>query len=181
MKKLFLFAAAACILAACTPKNEYRIHGYVTNAELNGVQVFLVPLHDQNPEMVDSVYVKDHHFEFKGHGKMRQEWMADIRMDKRHRFGVENLLVITEPGDIYVTIGSTSSSYGTPQNDSLQVWKDLTLFTNRQTSALRQMGRDAEADSLRTVYANRSHDMGEAMGPESTLGKFLLGMYPERR
>lgn len=181
MRKYFFFALAACIMAACTPKNEYRIHGYVTNAELNGVQVFLVPLHDQSPKMVDSVYVKDNHFEFKGHGKLRQEWMADIRVDKMHRLGVESLLVITEPGDIYVTIGKTSSSYGTPQNDSLQVWKEQTVLTNNRTSALRRIGKTAEADSVYIDYANRSHDMGEAMGTESTLGKFLLERYPSKR
>ena len=166
------------MLAACAPKNEYRIHGYVTNADLNGAQIFLVPLHDQRPAMVDSVYVQDNHFEFKGHGKMRGEWMADIRMDKRHRLGVESLLVVTEPGDIYVTIGSTSSSYGTPQNDSLQVWKDLTATMNMRSRALNNLGKKAVADSVRADYRQRSHAMGEALGEDSTLGAFLLGMYP---
>ena len=178
MKKALLIAALAVSVAACTPKNEYRIHGYVKDASLNDVQVFLVPLHDQSPAMVDSVYIKDNKFEFKGHGKMRQEWIADIRLDRRHRYGIENLLIVTEPGDIYVTIGPTSSCYGTPQNDSLQVWKDATTAVNKTTSNLRRIGKNHEADSIRAAYRLRSSAMGVALGEESTLGKFLLSKYP---
>ena len=181
MKKILLAIPAVCLLLSCTPKNEYRIHGYVKDASLNDVQVFLVPVHDQSPAMVDSVYIKDNKFEFKGHGKMRQEWMAEIRVDKRHRYGIESLLVVTEPGDIFVTIGSTSSCYGTPQNDSLQVWKDATVSVNRASSNLRRAGRTHEADSIWTAYKRRSSEMGANLGEESTLGKFLLGMYPAHK
>lgn len=180
MKKTLSFMLAALLLACCTPKDEYRIHGYTPDSSLNGVQIFLVPLHDQSAPMVDSVVIRGNRFEFKGHGRMRQEWMADLRLDKSRRMGYENLLVVTEPGDIYVTIGKESSGYGTPQNDSLQVWKELTIEMNAASSNLYQMGMKAQADSVRAIYKDRSRKICENVGPETTLGAFLLKMFPPK-
>ncbi len=180
MKKTLSICMAALMLTCCTPKGEYRIHGYTPDNSLNGVQIFLVPLHDQSASMVDSVVIRDNRFEFKGHGKMRQEWMADLRIDKSHRMGHENLLVVTEPGDIYVTIGKESSGYGTPQNDSLQVWKELTVEVNATTSNLYQMGMKAQADSVRAIYKERSRKLCENVGLETTLGAFLRKLFPPK-
>jgi len=181
MRKCLSFCLTALLLAACTPKGEYRIHGYTAESSLNGVQIFLVPLHDESPQMVDSVFIKDNRFEFKGHGKLRQEWMAELRLDKYHRFGYENLLVVTEPGDIFITIGKESSAYGTPQNDSLQVWKKLTMEVNKATSSLRRRGMTAEADSVRAAYSQRSRQLWSNLGPETTLGAFLQQRFPSKQ
>ena len=81
--------------------------------------------------------------------------------------GNENLLVITEPGETYVTIGPVSSSRGTPQNDSLQVWKNLTKkYYNKEMS--------------REVYVERTRHMAKKLGDESTLGAFLNKRFPEK-
>lgn len=181
MKKILSICIAASMLAACNPRGEYRIHGYTTENDLNGIQIFLVPLHDQSTAMVDSVVIRDNKFEFKGHGKMRQEWMAELRIARSHRMGHQNLLVVTEPGDIYVTIGKESSGYGTPQNDSLQVWKEMTMGVNATTSNLYNMGRKAEADSIRAIYRERSRQLCENIGPETTLGAFLGKMFPPKK
>jgi len=181
MRKCLSFCLAAILLAACTPKGEYRIHGYTPESSLNGVQIFLIPLHDESPQMVDSVIIHENKFEFRGHGKLRREWMAELRLDKHHRIGYENLLVVTEPGDIYVTIGRESSTYGTPQNDSLQVWKQLTMDVQKATSNLRRMGMTEEADSVRTAYFEHSRQMWTNLGPETTLGAFLQRMFPSRQ
>ena len=180
MKKALIIAALALTAAACTPKGEYRIHGYVTEAELNGVQIFLVPLHDQSPQMVDSVYIADNKFEFKGHGKMRSEWMAELRVDKMHRYGIEDLLVVTEPGDIYVTIGRKSSAYGTPQNDSLQVWKNLNDGPRKNSYGMRRIGQTEVADSLMRLYNRRSRELALHLDG-TTLGAWLQQMYPIKK
>ena len=177
MKRILFICLAASLLAACTPKGEYRIHGYTPENSLNGTKIFLVPMHDESPQMVDSVVIQDNKFEFKGHGKMRQEWMATLRLSKKNRIGYESLLVVTEPGDIFVTIGKESSGYGTPQNDSLQVWKDLTMEMNKTTSSLRRAGMTAEADSVRAIYKKRSRQICENVGNETTLGAFLGKMF----
>ena len=101
-------------------------------------------------------------FEFRG----TEEKMADIRIERFKRLGNENLLVITEPGETYVTIGPVSSSRGTPQNDSLQVWKNLTKQYYQK-----QLPRE--------TYIERTRQMASDLGIESTLGAFLDKRFPE--
>ena len=160
---LFTLFAGAAMLASCSQSNEYVIYGTVTNPDLEGAQVFLVPLENPVKETIDSVYIKNQMFEFRGN----EEKMADIRIERFKRLGNENLLVITEPGETYVTIGPVSSSRGTPQNDSLQVWKNLTKqYYNKVMS--------------REVYIERTRHMAKKLGTESTLGAFLSKRFPEK-
>ena len=161
-RRIYALFAAAAVLASCSPSNEYVIYGTVTNPDLEGAQVFLVPLENAVKETIDSVYIKNQMFEFRG----SEEKMADIRIERFKRLGNENLLVITEPGETYVTIGPVSSSRGTPQNDSLQVWKNLTKQYHQKL-----LPRDA--------YIGRIHQMADALGAESTLGSFLLKRFPK--
>lgn len=176
MKKvLFLLFALSALLLSCGRRDgEYRIHGRVTANDLEGLQIFLVPLGHETAEFVDSVHIHDHEFFFKGN----EHWMCEIRLGKRYRDKGQNLLVATEPGDIYVTIGPDSSGGGTPLNDSLQVWKDLTIRRNKVFGPLYDAGMKAEADSVHKAYKERTQEMARAVGEDSILGEFLLGLYP---
>lgn len=176
MKKVFVFllALSALFLSSCNRDEQYRIHGRVTSNELEGLQIFLVPLGHETAEFVDSVHIHNHEFSFKG----KEHWMCEIRLGKHHRDKGQNLLVVTEPGDIYVTIGPDSTGGGTPQNDSLQVWKDLTIARNRVFGPLYDAGRKAEADSVHNAYKERTRAMALALGQDSILGEFLLNLYP---
>ncbi len=175
MKKILILALAGLLLAACADKaQEYRIHGRVSTNNLDGIQIFLVPLGHEEPWNVDSVYIRNHEFFFKG----KEQWMCELRLDKHYRDRGQNLLVATEPGDIYVTIGPESSGGGTPQNDSLQVWKELTYAVNKQDNVLRQAGMRHELDSVRGAYKERTRAMALALGEDSIVGGFLLGLYP---
>jgi len=171
---LVLAALLVAALSACSKSDQYRIHGRVTSSDLDGVQVFLVPVGHEEPENVDSVYIKDHEFMFKG----RKHWICEIRLDKYHRDKGQNLLVVTEPGDIYVTIGPDSRGGGTPQNDSLQVWKDLTVSHNRAFGQLYDAGLKVAADSVHGMYKDRTRQMALSLGRNSELGGFLLNLYP---
>lgn len=165
MKKIIFTLFAAAILASCNHShhsNEYVIHGTVASHELEGAKVYLVPMGDVTKENLDSTYIHNQFFEFRG----TQERVVDIRLERRKRLGVETLLVITEPGEIYVTLGQTSTGRGTPQNDSIQVWKHLTQSLYR---------KDIERD----YYFSRSIQMAKNVGEESTLGAFLLSRMPE--
>ena len=174
MKRILILTALTAILITSCGRNEYRIHGRVTSNDLEGVQIFLVPVGHEEKVNVDSVYIHNHEFFFKG----KKHWMCTIRLDKRHRDKGQNLLVPTEPGDIYVTIGPDSSSGGTPQNDSIQVWKNLTIESNRQYSELMNAGMKEMADSARAAYRERTRAMALALGEDSILSEFLLNLYP---
>lgn len=178
MKKIIIMLlAGAVMLASCSQEKGYVIYGTVSNPELEGAQVFLVPLENAVKETIDSVVIHNQMFEFRG----TEEKMADIRIERFKRYGNENLLVVTEPGETFVTIGQVSSSRGTPQNDSLQVWKNLTMQYYQQSANLRKQGMKAEADALREAYVARTRQMASNVGKGTTLGAFLDSRYPESK
>ena len=174
MKKTLILATLSLLLCSCAGR-EYRIHGTVTEDSLEGVQIFLVTSGYEDSAHVDSVYIKDHKFEFTG----RECRMADLRVDWRKRDGIQNLLVATEPGDIFVTIGRQSSGSGTPLNDSLEVWKNLTLdYNSKNFRYFTENAPKEKTDSLKRIYVDRTHEMARNVGEDSILGKFLLKLYP---
>ena len=110
-KAFFLLAVLTAVLISSCGRDQYRIHGRVTSNDLEDVQIFLVPLGHETAEFVDSVHIHNHEFFFQG----KEHWMCEIRLSKYERDKGQNLLVVTEPGDIYVTIGPDSSGGGTPR------------------------------------------------------------------
>lgn len=173
-KAFFLLAAISAVLISSCGRDQYRIHGRVTSNDLEDVQIFLVPLGHETAEFVDSVHIHNHEFFFQG----KEHWMCEIRLSKYERDKGQNLLVVTEPGDIYVTIGPDSRGGGTPQNDSLQVWKDLTIQRNTVFGPLYDAGMKAQADSVHQLYKERTRAMARSLGEDSILGAFLMDLYP---
>ena len=176
-RTIFTIIAGAALLTSCSQNKEYVIHGTVNDPNLEGAKIYLVPLENATVETIDSVYVENQSFEFRG----TEEKIADIRIERRRRLGMQNLLVITEPGEIYVTIGRVSSSGGTAQNDSLQVWKDLTKEYHQTSSDLIRQGRRGEVKAVREAYVARTRQMAANLGHKSTLGIFLNGRFKETR
>ena len=182
MRKLFyLLLASVCTgIVCCTgSKDEYVIKGSTSQARLDGERVFLVPYGTKAYEDsigVDSVVIKNGKFEFRGH---KGEFLARVTMDKRVRYGTQDLLIVTEPGEITVVIDSISSGKGTPQNDLLQAWKVLKQDHDKvhwnqsqHIKYLREQGdtvyANALADSLRTYnesYLKLIHDLMRTTGP----------------
>ena len=77
MKKIiFTLLAGTALLASCSQDKGYVIYGTVSNPDLEGAQVFLVPLENATKETIDSVYIHNQMFEFRG----TEEKMADIRI-----------------------------------------------------------------------------------------------------
>ena len=180
---------AVILLDSCKSDTTCRIHGTVGIERLNGKRIFLVPLFGpQTAEYVDSVVIENGKFEFATDSAK----MFKILVDYHYRLGVQQLLVVVgEPGDIQVTIDSISSAHGTPQNDSLQVWKELTMQYNhdynmysRTVHMLRERGLTEKADTIlqqgrkvHLAYKNRSRQMAANM-KGTTVGEFLEGLFP---
>ena len=191
MRKYILGAFAlltAMLLASCgaEEKNVCRIHGTVEDTRLNDKQIFLVPLENNTAEAVDSVYIKDGKFEF----VTDTCHMAQIIMDYHYRDGVQRLLVVTEPGDLYVTIGRVSSAKGTAGNDSLEVWKKATEQHTREMGTLRQAAREmaktdtvranrlmVQSDSIHQAYKHYTRELAAHL-KEGAVHEFLKSLYP---
>lgn len=193
MKKTVICGAVVMAVMAmgCTPKQENdglcRIHG-VANERLNDKKIFLVPMEGPaTMETVDSVVIKDGKFEFESEcGEMKV-----IRMDYRHRSGVEDLLVVMEPGDVEVLIDSVSCGKGTAQNDSLQGWKEYTRSHNRSLAPYRIRLREAkkagdkataaaaqvQLDSLQREYRRHSRKLAANL-QEGAFRRFLETRFP---
>ena len=196
MKKI-LFACVITLmtLALGGCKSEKRIvngkcHIMGTiNPKFNGKKIFLVPMtRPATIETVDSMVVADGKFEFTADTRD----LRVIRVDYHFRIGVQDLLVVTEPGDLVVNIDSISSCKGTPQNDSLQAWKERTERFNMECQPFMIDGRNAEKkgdittaeamkaklESMRRDYRRASNALGESMKGTS-LGDFLLKQFPK--
>lgn len=186
----FLMVFAAIILFdSCKMDPTCRIHGTVGQAHLNGKRIFLVPLFGpQTAAYVDSVVIENGKFEFATDSAK----MFKILVDYHYRQGTQQLLVVGEPGDLEVTIDSVSSAHGTPQNDTLQVWKELTeQFYHDDATYYRTVGMLREANrmedaakieqqgrEIRQAYKRRTRQMAANM-EGTTLGDFLLTIFPK--
>ncbi len=195
MKKLFYLLLALISVGAvcCTGnKEEYVIKGSTSQSRLDGERVFLVPYGTKAYEDsigVDSTVIKNGKFEFRGH---KGEFLARVTIDKRVRYGTQDLLIVTEPGEITIVIDSVSSGQGTPQNDLLQAWKvlkqdhDKVQWNQSQhIKYLREKGdtvyANSLADSLRTYnesYIKLIHDLMRSVGP-GTAYDLLKSRYGE--
>ena len=164
MKKLFLLMLLAVVLAGCSQKaaqsGECVIKGTVADRSLEGKRIFLVPLEGPaDAAHVDSIEIKDGKFEFHKDTVM----MAKILMDYHYRLNTQVLLVVTDPGTVEVVIDSISSAKGTPQNDVLQRWKEMTEAHN--------------GDSIHLAYKQASRAMAKEMD-DCVLKDFLDKMFP---
>lgn len=176
------------VFVGCQESKVCKIHGTVVGEQYEGKRIFLVPFSGPaTAETVDSIEIKDGKFEFTPDSMQ----IYKILLDYHYRFGTQPLIVVAEPGDIQVTIDTISLAVGTPQNDSLQVWKEMTEKNRSQFTAMMRLA-DAkkkqndtvqaaaikkQADAMRLAYKNRTRQMASNM--EGTiLGDFLKGMFP---
>ncbi len=194
MKKIIAIVAfglmtvtSMVVMAGCkaTTKKTCRIHGTMESSRWDGKKIFLVPMFGlQDAAHVDSVVIKDGKFEFSADTLE----MKMIRVDYHYRDGVQDLLVVTEPGDVKVTVGANSVSGGTPQNDSLQVWKDQMLKFNSEYNQLRMQAHNAgSGDILMTKgkeIQKALRDFNQSFAkrqPNGVFKDFLLRMYPSAK
>lgn len=191
MRKIFPICSIviAFLALGCTGNNDGKCHIYGTiSQKYDGKKIFLKPFQGKaTMETVDSVVIKDGKFEFLSDSTQ----MKVILLDYHYRDGVENLLVVTEPGDLNVEIGETSRSWGTPQNDSLQQWKEKKQVFDKQVPVMRAeaerlkgAGYKEKADSMlakakamRVEFNNYSRRLASNM-KEGVLHDFLTPLFP---
>jgi len=134
MKKLLLLIFIG--LAACSG-NESFIEGQLPNVNYDNEVVYLVPFKGATKKTVDSTVIRESHFQFKIKPK-KQNQIFIIRVKPLLRLKLQDILVITEPGTVFVNYNANSSASGTPLNLTLQQWKegkqvfDSTFYSFRQ-------------------------------------------------
>ena len=174
------------VMAGCkaAEKGNCRIHGTMESNRWDGKKIFLVPMFGlQDAAHVDSVVIKDGKFEFVADTTE----MKVIRIDYHYRDGVQDLLVVSEPGDVTVVIGANSVSSGTPQNDSLQVWKDWMMKFNTEYNKLCMQARQSGSDDILMTKGKeiqkQLRDFNVAFTQRQSPGvfkDFLQKMYPSK-
>ncbi len=175
------------VMAGCdksADKAVCHIHGTMESSHWDGKKIFLVPMFGlQDAAHVDSVVIKDGKFEFTADTTE----MKVIRVDYHYREGAQELLVASEPGNVNVTIGANSTTNGTPQNDSLQVWKDKIISFNTEYNKLRAEARQSGSDE---ILMTKGKEIQKALReynntfsqrqPAGVFKEFLTKMYPSK-
>lgn len=184
--------ASAMVLNGCQQSGgangRCQIQGTVNGEQYEGKRIFLVPMNGPaTAETVDSVEIKDGKFEFAPDSMQ----IYKVLLDYHYRFGLQPLIIVAEPGNVWVTIDSVSHAGGTPQNDSLEQWKAYTEQYHakmaqiiRYNQALADQGNEAltdlakqRADSLLMAYKQYTRRLAENVTGEP-LHSFLKARFP---
>ena len=196
MKKIllcFMAVAAVTMFYSCKHNDgKCYIEGTVVGEQYEGKRIFVVPINGpKTAEYVDSMEITNGKFHFTKDYTKDTMQMYQILLDYHYRMGVQPLLIVGEPGHLQVTIDSISSAGGTPQNDSLQAWKEVTekyiqdyATYNRTVSMLREndmMEQAAkiqqESREVQLTYKRYTRRLAENM-KEGALHDFLKNLYP---
>ncbi len=187
-KILYSIIAIAILVVGCSSydKSSCHISGSI-DSQWNGQKIFLVPaLGASDAAHVDSVVIENGSFEF----VKDTVGVYDIRMAWMYQSKLQDLLVVTEPGEVKVMISSNSSASGTAQNDSLQAWKQITQaynlernkkfpvyreLLNTDSAKARLLEKDMHDDFLK--YKERSKILSAHL-PQGPLKAFLNMIFP---
>jgi len=190
--QIAIIAFALIAFVGCQQKSKggaCHIKG-TTDETLEGKKMYLVPLiGPATDETVDSTVVINRKFEFFTDSNK----MAIIRPAYYDRAFSQDLLVVTEPGEIEVSIDTVSSSRGTPNNNRLQQWKEDTEKQNAlYVKLLKEAGRKLKAgdsvarqrlrqtaDSVHNEYVTMTRAMADSLD-EGPLKRFFLSLYPKK-
>lgn len=169
MATALLAASSLAAICSCTSKVNtqttevapgcFVIEGTLPPNHYDSACLYLVPMQGPHPRPVDSVFINaDGKFRFEGN----VEQMAVLRLTMRQRYGVQELLVCTEPGLTRVVLDTISSCIeGTPQNQLLQQWKDRMMQFGQEGLTLRSLKKSGAPEEEITHF---SDSIREAMG-----------------
>ena len=167
------------MIIACQPQQRTgscRVYGSVSDSTMEGQRIVIEPL-DMSKTSVksDTVLVKDGKFET----SLDSVMIYKVMPAEGTLYSVlQPVIIVAEPGNVWVKLGVDSHSGGTVQNDTLENWKVLTeahshTYTQLRATAsqLASKGDTAQAialqkqaDSLHVVYTTKTRKMAEGVG-----------------
>ena len=130
MKKMWVWAAMACTLAACNEKPGYTITGSVNNPSLDGQYVYLYPYGEREAAPLDSALVSGGTFTFQGSQDstvLRTVRFATGVVPSAYAAAGENasfaVTFALSNAPIQLTLDTLSDAVGTPMNEAVQQLK----------------------------------------------------------
>ncbi len=181
MKKIILnIALLLVLLTSCKQEPSFRIYGTMDNNSCDGAKIFLVPAEGpQTGETVDSIHINDGKFYFEGN----KEQVSILRLEMKNRLNYEDLLVVTEPGDIHVYYSDKGTTSGTAQNEHLQQWKEALEKADSIIVPLRKRWYETKSSEDSIAYFDTMKQERETLARstrslifnegKTTLGRFL--------
>ena len=152
MSKIVLsLLLAALAFTACNTGQKFEINGQVSDKNLDGEWVYLVPMVNAPVERVDSTQLKNGSFTFKG--KVETPEIYIIRTRPLLRLSHQELLIVKEPGTLQVFLGANSKVAGTALNDSLQNWKVQKEIIDNKMLFLNQNLKNSDEDNQAKITA----------------------------
>lgn len=158
MKKMFIFAACAALLASCGSKNQYVVEGKIEGANPT------VYLFDQEDNLLDSAAVKEGTFRMKGEAA---EPRIAILRDGRDQNVTFAALLLLEPGTINVADDPENPYHkrvtGTPANDASTAYADagnrlIMEYRDSSTTEERRAAIEKEYEELAHVAVEQNRN-----------------------
>lgn len=176
MKKLATFALATLLLSACGGNKGYQIEGTVTDAGLNGKQVYLYE-YGNATSPVDSALVEDGKFVLKGLQETPRlstlRFASDAIETKRVGTGEDapySVVFVLENAKYKAELSETPQLTGTPENDA---YAALQKGLKRLRADYEQIVADMRSEDAEVAAQaeKRYNDMDKAVA--ETIKKYI--------
>jgi hypothetical protein len=150
MNRISIIIVVSFFLTSCNRTETFKVEGKVTDETLNGSKIYIVALDGPVSRNVDSTFIMDGRFTFEK--KADSLCVKILRVPVRYPNAIEDLVVVTESGNLNVVLSGNSHGEGTRLNNILQEWKDKKRAYDSTQFDLYSMKNRAEnpvvADSL---------------------------------
>lgn len=182
--QLFNCSVIALLFTACT-NHSTVIEGTLPSDKYDKQKVYWVPMEGASSKTVDSTLIHKNTFRLVVSEHNRNK-MGIIRVHYLLRWGIQDILVFTEPGTVKVKLDSISSATGTPLNEVLQNWKDRKMNYDKEAYALRKKFRNASPndtteikEEFKKATANYNNDIDQiiAKNKDNEIGKFIFSLH----
>ncbi len=149
MRYLFI-VICAIFLTSCTKNQTYNIDGAVyAGGNFEGEMIYLVPFFNSNGAKIDSAVVQNGRFHFDG--TIEGSEVCVLKFRPMMELFLDKLVVIKEPGNVWVILNRPSTAQGTPLNDSLQEWRGYQNKINQELQALNKQLKRATPQEAMTL------------------------------
>ena len=122
MSKILIGFIGLLSIVSCTRPEPFIVDGTVPDRTFEGSKIYLVALDGPVSKDVDSTLIRDGRFLFEK--KADSLSVKILRVPAMFPDVIEDLVVITESGNLDVVMSANSRGHGTRLNSILQEWKN---------------------------------------------------------